>query len=86
MQHLKFDSKGDAFLVSHDVAPQNKARPKSAGEKLSPVHTDSDYEDFYDQSLSRASPLTSPKGAWKPSSPPQSVDNSTQTVENKGNS
>ena len=95
MQHLKLDQKGDSFVVTHDRptssknttednSSQTKSRPKSAGDKLSPNHTDSDYDDFYDRSSSQVSPLTSPRGAWKAGTPPLSVDMSTQTVESRG--
>ena len=101
MQELKLNSSGSSFVVSEkddrspttnqtdhvdqETSTQTKLRPKSAGDKLSPNHTDSDYDDdFYDHASSQVSPLTSPRSAWTEKSPRQTVDSCTQTVENKG--
>lgn len=92
MQHIKLDSSGGAFSISHNHASprmveqkQMKFRPKSAGDKLSQNHDDSDYDDFYDRSSSHVSPMTPVSGAWKADATPQAVvDSSTQTVETKG--
>ncbi len=99
MRHINIDMRGDSYLVSGDnkepsprrekevkhPSPTSKHRPKSAGDQLSPNQDDFDYEDdFYDQMPDDSSPLSSPRSAWKASSPVQSIESSTQTVESKG--
>lgn len=91
MQHLKLEPEGDSFLVSHNGAAntegsssQTKPRPKSVGEELNKNQADSDYDDFYDHSSSHGELPTSPKGAWRASTPLRSVNSSTQTVHTRG--
>ncbi|XP_065068759.1 uncharacterized protein LOC135694043 isoform X2 [Rhopilema esculentum] len=96
MQHLKLETRGNGYLVSQNnqsppaspdensFSSKSKPRPKSAGDQLSPNQTDSDLDDFYNQTPPNVSPMTSSRPAWKDTDAAHSVDNATQTVESKG--